>query len=407
MWDWDGKQLTEGISWPAVDRPILSADRRILNIEFNADGTRLASTDAANAVKVWDSTTGKLLAVNNKGWVYWLAFSNSGDEIALYSQSDGIRIWRWRGADNGLTVKPLDGAVEAVFSPDGQFILASTATYFNGSAGRGAQPNYYPPEAAVILNAESGKKVRTLDGALYGASWSPDGREILAGSASDDAIRAYEVATGEHLRTFPGSTERFRISRVDPSGQRLVSFSANRAIRVWDFKSMEEAVEQRISVEAAILGAGFSRDTSRIAIGIAERVEVWDTRSATLVSTHFTAGYFAKHFAFSEDSSRVYVSSTDGLLTERDTATGLETRRFVGHAGMVRAVAIAPDEQHIVSADALGRVIVWDVASQQPLITLTDGNQLITSLDWSPDGRRIVAGKEDGTIQIWTLPASN
>ena len=67
-------------------------------------------------------------------------------------------------------------------------------------------------------------------------------------------------------------------------------------------------------------------------------------------------------------------------------------------------IAIGPDEKHIVSGGTSGKVIIWDVASEQPLITLTSGSQRITSVDWSFDGRRIVAGKADGTVQIWTLP---
>ena len=65
------------------------------------------------------------------------------------------------------------------------------------------------------------------------------------------------------------------------------------------------------------------------------------------------------------------------------------------------------NEDQIVSGDYSGKVIVWDVASQEPLITLTDGEQRIMSVDWSSDGRRIAVGKEDGMIQIWTLPGSD
>ena len=72
----------------------------------------------------------------------------------------------------------------------------------------------------------------------------------------------------------------------------------------------------------------------------------------------------------------------------------------------MHSIAIDPDEKQIVAGDTFGRVIIRDVASDQPLVTPTDEGQLITSVDWSSDGRRIVAGKKDGTLQIWTLPSS-
>ena len=31
---------------------------------------------------------------------------------------------------------------------------------------------------------------------------------------------------------------------------------------------------------------------------------------------------------------------------------------------------------------------------------------IVTSLDWSPDNKRIAAGRSDGKLQIWDLPSS-
>jgi WD40 repeat protein len=398
VWNWDGEQLVEVTSWP-------DAGRHILSFDFSSGGTRLVSTTAwPCAAHVWDAKSGKKLATIDTGdVVYWSAFSPSADEVALFSVSGGIRLWRWRGRTNGRTVKALDGSVKTKFNPDGKLILASTPMFFHGS--RRSPNHFFPPESAAVVSAESGEEVLTIDDSVYEASWSPDGQEIIATLKSDKALRTYDAATGERLRTFPDRTQRFTISQVAPSGRRLVAFSRDGTLRVVDFKSGVEDVVHHLP--DGVMGASFSRDASLIARAIGFRIEIWDTRSGTEISSLEVPGHWLKRFVFSAGGSRLYVGGKGGLMMEVDVATGQETKRFVGHVGTVLGIALSPDERQIVSGDnSSGRVIIWDVASGQQLLTLTDGGQPIISLDWSSDGHRIVAGKEDGTVQIWTLAGS-
>ena len=43
------------------------------------------------------------------------------------------------------------------------------------------------------------------------------------------------------------------------------------------------------------------------------------------------------------------------------------------------------------------------VDSTQPLLTLNEAEAGVNTIVWSQDGRQIVAGKDDGSIQIWKL----
>ncbi len=140
------------------------------------------------------------------------------------------------------------------------------------------------------------------------------------------------------MRDFSGNTGQFTISRVDPSGRRLVSFSTDGSIRAWNYVSGEEESLGHVEVsENGFTGfsANFSPDASLIGLGRVQP-EIWDTRTETQVSVHSEPGHWAKRFAFSRDGNQVYVGGSGGLLTQLDTATGRETRRFAGHSGYVR-----------------------------------------------------------------------
>ena len=408
IWRWDGEQLVQETSWRA-------AERQIRSIEFSPDGSRLIATDRANVASIWDAATGeKLTELKTRDVVYWSAFSPSGDEVALYNLADGIRIWRYEARKDGRFVKPMEGAADVIFSPDGTQVLVSTPMRFNEVV---PIQFTHQPESAVILDADSGEVICSIDESSYAATWTPDGREILATAPSANEIRTYEVATGEQVRAYPFRSGQLMLARVDPSNRRLVSFSMNGTLRVLDFSSGEVVLRRNIvrgNPMVPFQAAAISRDASLI--GVANyaanlQIEVWDTQTATLISRHLSVGNFTERLAFSSDGDRIFVAGRGGLLAERHLETQYQpgtnsVKLFLGHRDIVSAIALSPNEQQIVSGDFSGRVVIWDVESGRALVTLADGGKRVTGLDWNSDGRRIAAGKEDGTVQIWTLPRS-
>ena len=400
LWSWDGIELRELDKWDA-------AQHQILSLCYSPDGTRLFSSERLNNTNiVWDATTGERLAVlKSQDHTWQSSFSPDGDDVAMYSFTGGIRIWRYKAREPGHEKMVLNGAAEAKFSPRGKYVLVATPMYFDGGGLVHRVHHYYTPERAQVLDVESGELLEFTNEDVYAASWSPDEQEIVATTASGEAIRTYDVTTGQPLRDFPVNTGRFTISQVDPAGRRLVTFSSDGSIRAWDFES---GAEEPGSVDVSKggffgVGAVFSRDASLIGLGHPNG-PIWNTRSMTPVCGHFTPRGGAKEFAFSDAGDRVYLGRFGGQLLQMDVHSGQELKRFVGHSGQVGAIAIAPGERQIVAGDSTGQVIVWDLESQRSLVTLDDGGPPVSSLDWHPDGDRIVAGKEDGSIQIWTLP---
>ena len=314
VWNWDGRRVEEENSWQATDR-------LINEVAFSTDGSRLVSSDRKNAVKVWSVVTGKLLSkLESRGEVYGVEFRPRSDDrmsddeqIMMGTVVDGIRFWRWRSSELGQTIEALEGAVDARFSPEGQSILASTPAYFTGGNTYNHRRLYYPAERAAVLNVESGAIVRT-EGAVYAASWTLDGNEIIATPASGDttsgdAIRTYDVQTGRATsRRYPGHTGRITISRFSASDGRLISFSNDQTIRAFDFESGEEVLRRKIGPRFFGLYAGTAADFSPNAGWIGLNGAIWAAQSGSRIALREPPpGYWPKRIVFSNDGTSVYL----------------------------------------------------------------------------------------------------
>ena len=76
-----------------------------------------------------------------------------------------------------------------------------------------------------------------------------------------------------------------------------------------------------------------------------------------------------------------------------ETPADQETLTLKGHTQRVTSVAFSPDGRRIVSGSWDGTVKVWDAATGQETLTLKGHSAGVSSVAFSPDGRRIVSGQ--------------
>jgi WD40 repeat protein len=71
--------------------------------------------------------------------------------------------------------------------------------------------------------------------------------------------------------------------------------------------------------------------------------------------------------------------------------------------GTVSSVAFSPDGKRIVSASHDKTVRVWDARTGKQLLVLTGHADIVTSVAFSPDGKRIVSASRDHTVRVWDI----
>jgi WD40 repeat protein len=91
-----------------------------------------------------------------------------------------------------------------------------------------------------------------------------------------------------------------------------------------------------------------------------------------------------------------------------DSVTGKELFTLKGHPVAVSSVAFSPDGRRVVSACWI--VKIWNSATGKELLSL-NGNHRGVSLDstsvaFSPDGQRLASGDRDHSIHLWETSVS-
>lgn len=126
--------------------------------------------------------------------------------------------------------------------------------------------------------------------------------------------------------------------------------------------------------------------------------------------------------AFSTDSKTIVSAAWDRSIKvwwvyQDDNRFGYHSQLKVynpdAHNDYIRTVAFSPDGKTIVSCSDDGLIKVWDIPSWQGYVTsLSDisttrgmlhpaHNDAVRSVDFSPDGSKLVSGSDDSRIKLW------
>ncbi len=228
--------------------------------------------------------------------------------------------------------------------------------------------------AALLSGLLGNAELRIIDtgtAGVAGASFSPDGRRVLAASGAEDAA-IYDVASGARTLLAGAKGHTLELARFSNDGRRVIGLAATmdkdacKAL-VWDAASGKRIVLRDIDAGACA--------AAEIGMGGPLPNAVRDSLSLAGI--------------FSSDGSRG-LTIVDGRAGLWDTATGKPvTTLALGEALVFGAIF-----------DSGGRLLVWGVSGDGPISAVFDGRtgQLATRLDslsdplaatFSADGKRL------------------
>ncbi|GGO45246.1 WD40 repeat domain-containing protein [Streptomyces lasiicapitis] len=402
---------------PVPDSLPSKGDDTCADVRFAPDSRTVAAV-TPDAVRLWGARTGKPLPGVDQVGVTSLEFGADG-KFLVTSDAEEISLWRLSDAENPVLRYPVTTQSVGRLSLD---LDDRRIRYLSQRQMRGG---------VVRSVALRGATATTwLEPAVSDAAFAPDGRLLARSRQEADGIRfrLFDVRTGRHTRELPrlrcteehvddcledmafsadGRTFAHRTGPVDSA--------AGERFAIWDVAAGRDRTPKALRApgreEAGNLAMALSPDGKSLFLSRGEdeegHTEVYDVRRGN--RTKVLRGMGGGALAVRPDG-RLLVNANGRTADLRD---GRVSRAGLGQ-DTVTTIAFSPDGRLFAAGDTSGRVTVWDGELRRRVGefdgTFTSERQDVAepvgTLAFSPDGKTLAVGGSEGTLRLWDTTAN-
>ncbi len=395
------------------------------HIDYSLDGQTLASggTVETGTVCLWNSNTGehKVTLGEHEGRVTCVKFSPDGRILASGSVDETIQLWDVETGLHKATLKGHIGGTELMaFSPDGKTLASAYGVFISDRD----QP-LKNVERIRLWNTETGQHETTLENPVFQANsitFSPDGNTIATGGfdknidigLSKGTVLLWDAATGENKETLiKERTDSVFTVTYSPNGYSLVSGSKDGTILLWDTATYQ----LKTSLTGYSDAIAFSSDSSTLAIATQDKkIVLYDAISSEHKSTFTEYTDDVYSLVFNPDGRTFAGIGGDSTIRLWDAVTGDHLQTITGHTRSVSSISFNADGSKLAvgSGDDYGTsgdkiIRIWNMHTRRLQRTFSvpvdqsidDYRNFIDSVSYSPDGKTLAIGSEDGVIRFW------
>jgi WD40 repeat protein len=431
----DGKLVATGSGEPAFGLPTrepvvrlwdvctgkllhtLQHEKAVLTVAFSPDGKTVLTGGWGNRARLWDLATGKETDTPflHPARVVAAAFSSDGKTLATafvektgHEETQKVRLWEV--ATRRLlseSSRRADRTLALALRPDGKALWAA-----RGSEGVQVWQIDRRGEEQV------GPRWNRQDNVQTAAFNSADG--VILTGAHDGYARLWDLATGRPLGAPVVNPGAVTTAAFGSRGETFLTGCDAASVRLWKRAPGEPATVPLSPPHVTTFTVTYGRDGKTLLTAslaaitqpgnrATSTLQRWDARTRVAVGPSVVVAGMSYAVVFHPRRNTVLIGGCEANLPPPRTWAqewDLDTGKPAGPPltdgeGVIISAAWSPEGGELVTGDTRGKVLLREAATGRVLDAPPRHKDKVTGVAFSPDGRMLLTGSRDQMARLW------